>query len=65
MVFHAGTARNEDDRIVTNGGRVLGVTAIGDNIPKTIDRAYHAVSKISWEGAHYRNDIGKKALKRL
>jgi phosphoribosylamine--glycine ligase len=65
MVFHAGTARNDEDRIITNGGRVLGVTAIADTIPEAIERAYNAVSKISWEGAHYRTDIGKKALKRL
>ena len=65
MVFHAGTARNAEDKIITNGGRVLGVTAIAENIPAAIDRAYHAVSKISWEGAHYRTDIGKKALRRL
>ncbi len=65
MVFHAGTAKNENDKIVTNGGRVLGVTAIGDDIPQAIDKAYHAVSKINWEGAHFRNDIGRKALKRI
>ncbi len=65
MVFHAGTAKNEDDKIITNGGRVLGVTAVGDNIPKAIEKAYHAVAKISWEGVHYRTDIGKKALRRL
>lgn len=65
MVFHAGTAKNENDKIVTNGGRVLGVTAIGDDIPQAIEKAYHAVSKISWEGAHYRTDIGRKALKRI
>ncbi len=65
MVFHAGTAKNEENKIITNGGRVLGVTAIGDDIPKAIDKAYHAVSKISWDGAHFRNDIGRKALKRI
>jgi phosphoribosylamine--glycine ligase len=65
MVFHAGTAKNEEDKIITNGGRVLGVTAVGDDIPKAIEKAYHAVAKISWEGAHYRTDIGKKALRRL
>jgi phosphoribosylamine--glycine ligase len=65
MVFHAGTARNAEDKIITNGGRVLGGTASAENIPAAIDRAYHAVSKISWEGAHYRTDIGKKALRRL
>ncbi|MCD6291860.1 MAG: phosphoribosylamine--glycine ligase [Deltaproteobacteria bacterium] len=65
MVFHAGTAKNEDDKIITNGGRVLGVTALGEGIPKAIEKAYHAVSKISWEDAHFRTDIGKKALKRI
>ncbi len=65
MVFHAGTARNEADRIVTNGGRVLGVTAIAEDIPKTIEKAYHAVAKINWDGVHYRTDIGRKALKRI
>ncbi len=61
FVFHAGTAW-ADDRIVTNGGRVLGVTGLGENIPKAIERTYQAVKKISWEGVHYRTDIGKKAL---
>jgi phosphoribosylamine---glycine ligase len=63
MVFHAGTARR-DDTIVTNGGRVLGVTALGRDIPDAIDRAYRAVEKIRWDGVHYRTDIGRKALKR-
>ena len=65
MVFHAGTAKNEADKIITNGGRVLGVTAIAEDIPKSIEKAYHAVSKISWDEAHYRTDIGRKALKRI
>jgi phosphoribosylamine--glycine ligase len=60
-VFHAGTAR-KDGKIVTNGGRVLGVTALGDGIEKAIKNAYNAVSKITWDGAYYRTDIGKKAL---
>ncbi len=63
-IFHAGTAR-KDGRYVTNGGRVLGVTALGEDIPEAIDRAYEAVEKISWQGVHYRRDIGAKALKRL
>jgi len=61
FVFHAGTAFG-DGKIITNGGRVLGVTGLGANIPKAIERAYEAVQKISWEGVHYRKDIGKKAL---
>ncbi len=64
MVFHAGTAlRNR--RIVTAGGRVLGVTAMGTDIAAAIERAYEAVDKIKWTGAYYRRDIGHRALRRL
>ncbi len=62
MVFHAGTARSGDD-YVTAGGRVLGVTALGDTIKDAIKLAYKAVEKISWDGMHYRRDIGQKALR--
>lgn len=62
MVFHAGTAK-DGDRFVTSGGRVLGVTALGNNVSKAIDLAYEAVGNISWEGMHYRRDIGQKALR--
>ncbi len=61
-VFHAGTAR-EGDEIVTAGGRVLGVTALGDTIPAAKRRAYEAVRCIRWEGAWCRKDISDKALK--
>lgn len=64
VVFHAGTALKGGE-VVTNGGRVLGVTALGDSIEKAISRAYQAVKKITWEGVYYRKDIGKKALKRF
>jgi phosphoribosylamine--glycine ligase len=60
-VFHAGTAR-QGENMVTSGGRVLGVTALGDSMPNAIRRAYDAVEQITWEGAHYRKDIGHKAL---
>jgi len=63
FVFHAGTALKEG-RVITNGGRVLGVTALGNGIQEAIERAYEAVAKISWEGAYYRKDIGHKALAR-
>jgi len=63
-VFHAGTARKNGD-VVTNGGRVLGVTALGDGIENAIKNAYNAVSMITWDGAYYRTDIGKSALKYL
>jgi phosphoribosylamine--glycine ligase len=66
VVFHAGTKYNKDV-IVTSGGRVLGVTAIGEqlNIEGTIDKAYRAVEKITFDGAYYRSDIGKKGIERL
>ncbi|MEW6500936.1 MAG: phosphoribosylamine--glycine ligase [Thermodesulfobacteriota bacterium] len=62
-VFHAGTAM-KDGAIVTAGGRVLGVTAIADDLAAAIARAYEAVGRISWEGCQYRRDIGQKALRR-
>jgi phosphoribosylamine--glycine ligase len=64
FVFHAGTAFKEG-KVVTNGGRVLGVTALGNGIQEAIGKAYEAVAKISWEGVYYRRDIGQKALKRM
>lgn len=63
-VFHAGTSK-EDNTWKTAGGRVLGITAVGVGIPEAINIAYEAVSKISWEGEHHRNDIGQKALKAI
>jgi len=63
VVFHSGTAL-VDGQVVTAGGRVLGVTARGDTIADARERAYEAVRRISFEGAHYRTDIGKKALDR-
>jgi phosphoribosylamine--glycine ligase len=64
FVFHAGTALKED-QMITNGGRVLGVTGLGEDIPRAIEKAYQAVKKISWDGVHYRTDIGQRALCRL
>jgi phosphoribosylamine--glycine ligase len=64
-VFHAGTkiVRQDDkEKILTNGGRVLGVTGLGKDIKDAISRTYQAVEKISFEGMHYRKDIGLKAL---
>ncbi len=63
VVFHAGTARMGRE-LVTNGGRVLGVTAWGPSIPEAFSRAYEAVERIKWDGAYYRTDIGRKALDR-
>jgi phosphoribosylamine--glycine ligase len=64
VVFHAGT-REEHGRIYTDGGRVLGVTALGDDISQARDRAYEAVHAIRFYRAHWRTDIGAKAIRRM
>jgi phosphoribosylamine--glycine ligase len=64
VVFHAGTAR-DGERIVTKGGRVLGVTALGQDIRNAIARTYAAVEDIAYRDAYYRRDIGHRALARL
>ena len=61
MVFHSGT-KKQGDKIVTNGGRVLGVTGLGSSIKEAIDYTYKAVEKISFQGMHYRKDIGYRAI---
>ncbi len=58
-IFHAGT-KYENGQFYTAGGRVLGVTALGNTLDEALEKAYAAVKKISFEGAHYRNDIGKR-----
>lgn len=58
-VFHAGTSIGANNDLVTAGGRVLGVTAIGDNISHALERAYKAIGLINWVGMQYRRDIGK------
>lgn len=63
-IFHAGT-QIRDQHLVTSGGRVLGVTAVAEDLPAAIQRAYAAASKIHFEGMHYRSDIGAKGLRRL
>ncbi|MEY2193635.1 phosphoribosylamine--glycine ligase [Neobacillus sp. BF23-41] len=62
IVFHAGTTEKEG-AIVTNGGRVLGITAIGENLGQARELAYQSVEKVSFIGAHYRTDIGSKAFR--
>ena len=61
VVFHAGTIRGEDG-LMTNGGRVLGVSAVGSSLQDALDTAYLAVDRIHYWGKQYRSDIGKKAL---
>ncbi len=62
-VFHAGTSI-DDDRVVTSGGRVLCVTALGDDVTRAQASAYEAVSKIHWDGVYFRTDIGHRAVLR-
>ena len=62
-VFHAGTAAREG-QFVTNGGRVLGVTAIANDIKQAVDKAYQAVGKIKFNGMHFRKDIAYRAMKK-
>lgn len=63
-VYHAGTAI-KDGRLVTSGGRVLGITALGSSLEEALKKSYAAAEKISFDGAHYRKDIGQRALKAL
>ena len=65
IVFHAGTKLDETGNLVTNGGRVLGVSATGADLKEALKTAYGAVSKINFEGMQYRKDIGKRALTML
>ena len=64
FVFHAGT-KKQDVKIITNGGRVLGVTGLGDTLESAIKHAYEITEKISWENKYLRTDIGKKGLSYL
>ena len=61
FVYHAGT-KFDDGKFLTNGGRVLGVTATGESLQAALDKSYEAVKKITFDGAHYRTDIGQRAL---
>ena len=63
-VFHAGTARDDEGRVVTAGGRVLCVTALGDSLPRAREEAYAGVERIQWADHYYRTDIGYRALDR-
>ncbi|HEV2246693.1 MAG TPA: phosphoribosylamine--glycine ligase [Terriglobia bacterium] len=63
-VFHAGTVFH-DHQLLTSGGRVLGVAATAEDLPTTIEQAYAAVSKVHFDGMHFRRDVGAKGLRRL
>ena len=61
LTFHAGTLKN-DGKIVTNGGRILAITGMGENLQTALSRSYDGVSRIRWEGEYHRNDIGRDIL---
>jgi phosphoribosylamine--glycine ligase len=63
-VFHAGTQRGASAQVTTDGGRVLSVTALGETIEKAADRAYEAVQRIRFDGAHFRRDIAARAIRK-
>ncbi len=62
-IFHAGTSM-DNDQVVTNGGRVLCATALGNTVSEAQERAYKLVKQVNWRGAYYRNDIGYRAIER-
>jgi phosphoribosylamine--glycine ligase len=64
IIFHAGTKR-DGGKVVTNGGRVLGLTTLDETLPKAIERNYELIKRIHFDGCYYRKDIGFKALRRL
>lgn len=64
-VFHAGTKKDDDGKLVTNGGRVLNVVSKAATLNDSIQKAYDAISSISFDGMYYRKDIGEKGLKRF
>ena len=63
-IFHAGTANNEAGDVVTNGGRVLCATALGNSVSEAQERAYALTKQVSWNGMFHRNDIGYRAIER-
>jgi phosphoribosylamine--glycine ligase len=64
ITFHAGTHKNAHDEFVANGGRVLGITALGNSVTEAQNLAYDAVDKIDWKEGFCRRDIGWRAVKR-
>ncbi|HST51093.1 MAG TPA: phosphoribosylamine--glycine ligase [Pyrinomonadaceae bacterium] len=59
QIFHAGTTRADDGSLLTSGGRVLGVTAVGATLDEALARCYESAAQVNWDGIHYRRDIGK------
>ncbi len=64
VVFHAGTTRNEKGKVITNGGRVLAVSAYGKDMNTAVKKAYEGVDKLKYEGKNFRKDIGFDLMKK-
>jgi phosphoribosylamine--glycine ligase len=64
-IFHAGTKKSDDGKTVTDGGRVLSITGVGEDFEQARARAYAAVRAIEFQGGHYRTDIGTKAIEQI
>lgn len=62
LVFHAGTALNANGETITNGGRVICVTSLADNLKEALNKSYNSVEKIQWQNKYFRRDIGKDVL---
>ena len=61
-IFHAGTGFNQNKKLVNEGGRVLAVTALGENLEEALEKAKSAACKIEWQGRYFRKDIGLDLL---
>ena len=62
LIFHSGTSTNKDGELISNGGRVLSITANGDSIQNCREKAYAVIKNINWNDGFYRKDIGKLKL---
>jgi len=62
LLFHAGTKYNEINQVITNGGRVLSLTGMGDTIEQALKKSYHAAEIVNWKGVNYRTDIGQDLI---
>ncbi len=60
LIFHAGTGKDSQGQVISNGGRVLGITALGETLPEAIEKAYTAVNAVDWPGAYFRRDIARR-----
>ena len=65
LVFHAGTRRDAEGRLLTNGGRVICTTTLSESLPEALLKSYYAAEHIKWSGRYYRHDIGQDLLRMM